>query len=124
MNKDSYEEVINGQETYDEIAGQLLLGNNVMIGWTDEDGSHYDILFCYKKMFMSGSNIQGGINPRSDLFVSIMRLGAFSFEVEKTGTHYKYYSEKLGIRSLESIISIADLIEGIKRSILKMSKNS
>lgn len=45
MNKDKYGEIINGIDTYSEIAKQLLLNKSVGIGWTDEDSTHFDIIF-------------------------------------------------------------------------------
>ena len=36
MNYDDYNEVINGEGTYQEIAKELKDNNAVIIGWTDE----------------------------------------------------------------------------------------
>ena len=43
MNKDKDNEIINGKETYKEIANYLKKGQPIMIGWTDEVCTHYDI---------------------------------------------------------------------------------
>lgn len=45
MNKNRYGEVINGKETYKEIAKLLKDGKTVGIGWTDMLGTHLDIIF-------------------------------------------------------------------------------
>ena len=45
MNFDKYNEVINGEITYKKIASDLLKLFSVGIGWTDENGTHLDIIF-------------------------------------------------------------------------------
>lgn len=47
MNKDKYDEIMNGENTYKEIANRLKQGQAVIIGWTDEEYTHLDILFTY-----------------------------------------------------------------------------
>ena len=37
MNVDEYGEIINGEDTYREIAKHLIKGESVGIGWTDEN---------------------------------------------------------------------------------------
>lgn len=44
MNFDKYNEVINGEITYKKIASDLLKLFSVGIGWTDENGTHLDII--------------------------------------------------------------------------------
>ena len=45
MNINKYGEVINSKDTYFEIAKQLIKGESVGIGWTDEYSTHFDIIF-------------------------------------------------------------------------------
>jgi hypothetical protein len=133
LSVDEYGEVINSEKTYKGIAKRLKLGRSVLIGWTDENATHFDILFAYQVNSIVGqalngvfvgdhflsSNFQGGIRP-SDLFVSIMRVGCFGFEIENTNTDWGYYSEKLGSRgSLGETTGkkIAELINGIKKEL-------
>lgn len=113
-NKDEYDEVINGEDTYISIAEELPT-RSVLVGWTDGEGTHFDILFTlYALRF--GSQIQGGINPATDLFVSIMRRGAFAFDPSNTDTHAGYYAEKLGGGlGTECGEKVAELINGVKR---------
>lgn len=116
MNKDEYGEIINGEDTYKGIAMHLNHGGKALIGWTDRHGTHFDILFI-KGVEFQGSNIQGGIRE-SDLFVSIMRIGSFSFEIDNSNTHWGYYEEKLGSgMSFGSVTGqeLADLINGVKK---------
>jgi len=113
MNIDEYNEVINGQATYDGIANVLRSGNSMIIGWSDGKGTHFDILFTLKPSGVEGNLLQGGVKSR-DLFVSIMRLGAFGFKVGTIADAY-YYEEKLaGGRSLGSTSTdLATLINSL-----------
>ncbi len=120
MNTDEYFEVINGEETYKEIASELKLNANVMIGWTDEHGSHLDILFSLN--VKKEGNWQGGLS-QNDLFVSIMRVGAFGFRVGEIDTHYSYYGEKLYLGAVSlTTKKIAELINGVKKELINEKK--
>ncbi len=121
MTQDSWGEVLNSQETYDDIALALSGGRSVIIGWTDEQMSHFDILFHYKWMRHPENNqIQGGIDARNDLFVSIMRKGAFGFDVNETNTHSSYYGEKLNMGNGITVEKLAELINGVKKALLNI----
>jgi len=116
MNHDEYGEIVNGEKTYKEIAEELKGGNNMLIGWTDQNSTHLDILFSHPAV-PYGTNIQGGVRG-TDLFVSIMRWGAFGFEIEHKDTHPGYYNEKLGNRGsfgTECSEKLAELINGVKK---------
>ena len=89
MDYDTYGEVINGEKTYHGIAEELGQ-NSVLIGWTDQAGTHLDILFTLEALKFG--TVQGGIKD-TDLFISIMRGGAFGFEVEHADTAAGYYAE-------------------------------
>lgn len=110
MIMDEYGEVINGEKTYKDIKLKLENGENVLIGWTDQIGSHYDILFS-KPPIKTGP-IQFGLGIGIKVFVSIMFRGAFGFSKEG----YKspgYISEKLHIPNYETAERLADLINGV-----------
>ena len=116
MNYDEYGEVINGELTYKGIAEELA-GNAVIVGWSDGNGMHFDILFTLHAS-RYGNQIQGGIKPPSDLFVSIMGWGAFAFEIDEADTHPGYYEEKLGnLASFGEATSgaLAELINGVRK---------
>lgn len=134
-------EIINGPGTYKAIAEYLKKGKgSVLIGWTDEHYTHYDILFTYTAMaalsqalngvflttedengkedfeFLSGS-FQGGIRP-SDLFISIMRVGSFGFEINGRDTDPDYYEEKFRFKfGDESKQKVADLFNGVRKEL-------
>lgn len=112
MNYDEWGEIINGENTYKFIAGELG-SNALMVGWTDGNGTHFDVLFTLTALFY-GTNIQGGLR-KNDLFVSIMRRGAFGFEIEHTDTHSGYYDEKLGGGMGSTSEALAELINGVKK---------
>lgn len=118
MNYDTYGEVINGNETYRGIAEELA-ENAVIVGWTDGNGTHFDILFTLTAL--AYGTFQGGLRPRKDLFVSIMRWGSFAFEVNEAPTAPGYYEEKLGNRKLgeECAGALADLINGVREQLYK-----
>lgn len=114
MNFDDYSEVINGEDTYKEIARELGKENNVIIGWTDQEGTHYDILFTF--CALKYGSLQGGVKG-GDLFVSIMRVGAFGFDIQNEDTAPGYFSEKLHIGGGSTAVKLAELINGVKKNI-------
>lgn len=119
MNYDDYGEVVNGDSTYRGIAEELH-HNAVIVGWSDVHGTHFDILFTLTAL-RYGDQIQGGIRPGTDLFVSIMRWGAFAFEVNNADTHPGYYEEKLGSLGKfgeQTSAALADLINGVRKALV------
>ena len=116
MNYDAYGEVINGEETFKEVAEMLKKGDPVLLGWTDQDMTHFDILLVLTARPF-GTNIQGGIRPREDLFVSVMRWGAFGFDPRHLDTHSGYYAEKLRNMGEPCQEKFSELINGIKAAL-------
>lgn len=110
MNKTEYNEIINGTETYKEIANKLKQDIPVIIGWTDEEYTHLDILFTYQVYREYGNYLQRGLMP-TDLFVSIFNCGAFGFEVDREKS-VGYISEKLGVDG-ETAEKLTELINEI-----------
>lgn len=113
MNYDEYGEVINGEKTYKAIAADLAQ-SPVLIGWTDQNGTHLDILFALTAQ--KHGTVQGGVRG-GDLFISIMRWGAFGFSIDEKETHAGYYDEKLGNRGSlgPTAEPLAELINGVKK---------
>lgn len=120
MDYDKYGEVINGEKTYQGIAEEL--GRNaVIVGWSDGHSTHFDVLFTLTAL-RYGDQIQGGLRPETDLFVSIMRWGAFAFEVDESDTAPGYYEEKLGNRGKFGDVTsaaLAELINGVRSKLAK-----
>lgn len=110
MNKTEYNEIINGSETYKEIANNLKQHIPVIIGWTDEICTHFDILFTYQAYKEYGNYLQRGFMP-TDLFVSVLSCGAYGFEVDREKS-VGYISEKLSVHG-ETAEKLTELINGI-----------
>lgn len=108
MDCDKYGEIINGSKTYKTIAEDLQNGHSVLIGWTDEEFSHYDVLFHYTVKFY-GTNIQHGIKPYY-LYVSIIGIGAMGF-IPDTEKSSDYIQEKF--RMTSDCTKLTELINGI-----------
>lgn len=114
MNKDDYGEIINGKETYKEIVKQLRNKQSVIIGWTDGDYDHRDILFTYKPK--KYGTLQRGLNWDSHLYVSIMDHSCMGFLIEsKTNNikHPSYIKEKLRLNNNSCDDKICELINGV-----------
>lgn len=116
MKDDGFGEVFNDSDTFKHIAHDLKDNTSVIIGWTDDENTHYDILFTYKAK--SYGILQGGI-AGDYLFVSIMRLGSFGFDVVAKDTSPEYYGEKLFVSGIETQKKLADLINGVKKQLKK-----
>lgn len=116
LNKNQYNEIINGEGTYKVIAGNLSQGLNVFIGWTDNVFTHYDILFTYKALGTGG--YQRGLRT-SDLFVSIMSIGSFGFKID-TDKDESYVAEKLFNGRFDiSVGAVTRLINGVLTELRK-----
>ena len=110
---DKYGEVINSQETYKEIAIDLLDHNPVIIGWTDGEYDHRDILFNYR--VKKYGNLQRGM-VWSDLFVSIIDYTSYGFLIEIKTDNRKnngYIKEKLRLQDNNCDDKICELINGV-----------
>lgn len=113
MNKDQYGEIINGENTYKKIAYLLKSGHSVIIGWTDEEHTHYDILFNLN--VVKEGTLQGGLRW-NDLFVSIMRKGCFGFLTDGQ-KESGYVGEKLGLGNNVTTEKLTKLINGIIKNL-------
>ena len=109
MNWNKYGEVINGNDTYREIANHLLNGKTVGIGWTDESFTHYDILF-HLGMDVKAGDFQRGLKQYY-LYVSIIDHTSMGFTTDST-KHNEYIKEKLRIHN-ETGDKLSELINGI-----------
>lgn len=121
FNMDGWGEVVNGPSTFECTAGLLRQGRSVIMGWTDEQMSHFDILFTYNPVIRG--NIQGGLNEAElapYIFVSIMRLGAFAFKVKRTpALSPDYIAEKLGLAYGNATSrKLATLVNGVIRELI------
>jgi len=124
MNYDSFDTVINGEDTYEETARVLLRDGKIVYPWTDEKETQLDILFTYQPTtcFEYGLNchMQGGVRV-TDLFVSIMRVGAFAFQIDNNDSSPEYIAEKFRHHKNYTIEKLTDLINGVRKEIAKQS---
>lgn len=110
MNYNGYNEIINGEETYQEIASSLLTSGGCYIGWTDEEHTHLDILFTYGDIISYGHH-QRGIRG-THLFVSIMSHSAYGFNT-RPDKAVGYIEEKLRLNGKTLNIKLTELINGV-----------
>ena len=115
MNIDDYGEIINGAYSYKEVANRLKDGQSVIIGWTDEKYTHLDLLFNYKT-YKEGM-LQRGLRG-NELYVSVISIGAFGFDVKDKEIHEGYISEKLNIHGGPTVSKLAELINGIIKELI------
>lgn len=116
LDLDDYGEVVNGSNTYGVIASQLLDGLSVVIGWTDSDFTHLDLLFTLRPQ--QHGALQRGMRGDTDLFVSVSHFGMFGFKVNSENRLYPgYVSEKLGVGGEVTTEKLAELIEGIRERV-------
>ena len=112
-----YNEVINSEETYKQIAQDLIDNNSVLIGWTDEGCDHRDILFTYRPI--KYGYVQRGIKSNY-LFVSIMSMSCMAFSVENGIKANGYIKEKLCLSENNCDDKICDLINGVIKYLLEV----
>jgi len=114
MKTDEYGEVVNGPATYEWVRDFMLMSQPIIIGWTDGAGSHHDILFVFNPM--TTFNLQGGLTAAGELFVSVMRIGAWGFRTDRDGQdlHPNYVGEKLGMAGQSvTTIALTELINNV-----------
>lgn len=114
MNKDSYGEIINGEQTFKKIAENLKDKGSCIIGWTDEGYDHRDILFTYKPI--KYGTLQRGLNWNSHLYISIIDHSCMGFLIEYRTDNRKdvgYIQEKLNLHDNSCDLKICELINGV-----------
>jgi hypothetical protein len=116
---DSYGEIQNGEGTYREIASRLVSHGSVIIGWTDNLGTHFDVMFSFP---LHIGYIQRGQKP-GDLFVSITGRGTYGFDPYSGDLHEDYICEKLLNNNPSSTAGrLADLINGVRGVLTQFQK--
>lgn len=114
MNIDSWNEVINGKETYKTVANELLDTSKCIISWTDGGYDHRDILFTYRPKLL-GETLQRGLGW-CFLYVSIMDFSCMGFLIESDCDNRKstgYIQEKLRLNDSSCDTKICELINGV-----------
>lgn len=119
METDEYGEIINSEKTFEQIAARLKMGQSIIIGWTDQESTHYDILFTGGAYKQEENYLQRGLRG-NELFVSVMSRGAFGFNLDGEKSS-GYIAEKLhfGCYSNITMEKLAELINGVIRHLTK-----
>lgn len=121
MNKDVYGEIINGSDTYKVIAEKLLESGSCIIGWTDQQYDHRDILFTLRPDKFG--TLQRGLNWSSHLYVSIVDGTCMGFLLEWKTDNKKddsYIKEKLRLNNNHCNDEICNLINGVIENLDKL----
>jgi len=115
---------LNNNGTYKWIAESLRAYGSILLAWTDNHGTQYDILFTRNPFLPEGDRVrrcpyQGGIHGY-ELFVSIMRIGAWGFDCNEIKKYPSYIEEKLaGGRNLGVTgEELAKLINGVIKYVI------
>jgi hypothetical protein len=113
---DAVGEVVNTPPTYAAIAAALREDRCALIGWTDNAGSHLDILFTLGPLQCGNNNL--GLIGANCLFVSVLGRGcqAFGFDVSSPRAPRApvYVAEKLfGREPDETSIAVTELLNGV-----------
>lgn len=123
MNFDKWGEVINGEDTFEQIAKDLIETGKCIIGWTDEGADHRDILFTYKPK--KYGTLQRGFRW-CYLYISIMDFTSYGFLIENDKSNQKhngYVKEKLRLHDNDCDDKICELINGVIKYIDVMEGN-
>lgn len=115
---DEYGEILNGADTYEDIALALQRTGSAVIGWTDEHSTHLDILFTLFP-FKEG-NLQRGLHGKTDLFVGIMGVGCHGFTISQY-TDGGYVAEKFGRNPNVTWECVAELLNGVRAKLNEMA---
>jgi len=118
LNRDEYEEVINGPDTYKTIAAHLYNDDDdesrsILIGWTDGGYDHRDILFTYRVLHTG--NHQRGMRW-CHFFVGIIDCNCYGFTIVMRTDNRKnpeYLKEKLRLHDNHCDDKLCELINGV-----------
>lgn len=116
LDQDEYGEVFNSEKTFTGLARLLENHVSVAIGWTDELGSHMDILLTISPAQAGG--LQRGLSAQTDLFVTIFGYGAFGFELKDDDLHPSYVGEKLNMGDNATTVKLTELIVEVRKRLL------
>ena len=108
-------EVSNGHSTYNSIVKILEKHGCVLIGWTDRENIHFDIMFSLPAPV---GWLQRDIT-HEDLCVTIFGFGAAAFNINEIEVLPAYIADKLGLQMSDALLKLAELINNIRKYILQ-----
>lgn len=112
--RDDYGYIINGENTYRELAQALFYGDPAPIfSWTDQEGTVLDIMLEWRTQQLT--HLQRGISSGTHLIVAVIGVGAGGFDI--TNGQWKapsYVAEKLSINPSNDVAKpLAQLLNGV-----------
>lgn len=113
-------EVINGERTNDCIAVALRKAGSIIVGWNDPNAlDHYDILFTIAAS--QESRLEEGLHAAHSLFVSIMSMGAYGFNLDGVRKQPELVADTLSLDPVTAR-AVADLINGVAQEYLYLQE--
>lgn len=113
--KDGYGVVFNSDDTYAEAAKDLNLGGSVVLGWTEQQGTHMDVLLSLPSAIGPSNRLD---NNWPKLFVGVVGKGLYAFSVSTSELHPNYIAEKLGFDSPNvTAVALTELINGVLKAL-------
>ena len=111
---DEYGVVVNSPETFEALANYLRNRPTILFGWTDNEGSHLDVLLALPDQIGPLNRMDSG----SKLIVAVAGYGMFGFRVRgDSPLHFAYLGEKLGMTPSVTAEALADLVNGVMREL-------
>ena len=115
--RDELGQAHNGENTYRYISAVLKSGKSCLLTWANPRKKvSLVMLFTLLPVVPKDNLLRLGINS-TDLFVSVMGKGAWSFRLEGTNINKNYLAEKLGLRYAGIENDLFNLINGIRNNI-------
>ena len=114
MDINDWNEVVNGENTYNKITDTLLKEGKCIFGWSDDKYDHRDFVFVYKPKKIGG-DLQRGMKE-DYLYVGMIDYRLMGFPITKTLT-VEYIKDKLVLGNNECSDSISYLIKGVMNSL-------
>lgn len=116
LTTDEYGEVLNSPETFKHLAETIRAKGSTVIGWTDQQGSHLDILLVARPEQFG--LLQRGLRGSTDLFVGIAGYGMHAFAIRAYDKLCPgYCAEKFGSQKNVTWVKVAELIDGVADAI-------
>lgn len=110
---DSYGECITTDiRNAEQIVDDLIERGHVITTWTDEDGSKFDLLWSWDATRIGRSSMVDA-GP-GKLFVGVVKLGCFGFNIGRGWLAPDYVREKLGVSGELTTARLAALIMAVR----------
>jgi hypothetical protein len=116
--QDAYNVVENSPHTYRAAAAELRGFGSILLGWTDNNFSHMDVLLVYEPREVGPLNRMD--SRASKLIVAVAGRGMFGFAVRGDDPiHHAYLAEKLGFSPSVTTEALAELVNGVMAALVE-----